>query len=89
MWERNWDTTALRGIGDQDSMAWRPEVEKSVTVNAWILANLHIEWTALSAWWLKTLRSWPQNRYIKIQLSRHSYRCYVFIIHELQGNFFI
>lgn len=39
MWERNWDTTALRGIGDQDSMAWRPDVEQSVTVNAWILAN--------------------------------------------------
>ncbi len=41
MWERNWDTTALRGIGDQDSMAWRPDVEQSVTVNAWILANAH------------------------------------------------
>ncbi len=43
MWERNWDTTALRGIGDQDSMAWRPEVEQSVTVNAWILANKRLK----------------------------------------------
>lgn len=52
MWERNWDTTALKGIGDQDSMAWRSEVEQSVTVNAWILANLCIQWMFFAA--LKT-----------------------------------